>query len=106
MGKQTGASIWVRNVQLGAFGTVMALIVSLSKDGTQIREGGLTQGYSVRVVSTVLNNALGGLLCAAVLKYADNILRCFSTALSIILTSVLSALGFRDFIADDFFVIG
>lgn len=104
--KQTSASIWVRNVQLGYFGILMAALVAFSKDGHQIKMGGFLQGYSVRVWGTVLNNALGGLLCAAVLKYADNILRCFSTALSIILTSVLSAVVLHDMEPDAFFIIG
>mmetsp|Transcript_151156 Transcript_151156/g.485584 ORF Transcript_151156/g.485584 Transcript_151156/m.485584 type:complete len:450 (-) Transcript_151156:116-1465(-) len=104
--KQTDASIWIRNVQLGTFGSIMALLVALSQDGAAILEGGLTQGYSFRVVCVVLNNALGGLLCAAVLRYADNILRCFSTALSIILTCVLSAGVLQDYVPDLRFVVG
>merc|ERR1712061_783910 len=104
--KQTDASIWVRNVQLGVFGSIMAAIVAGTQDGAQILEDGFFQGYSLRVVCVILTNALGGLLCAAVLKYADNILRCFSTALSIILTSVLSAAVLRDMEPDVFFIIG
>merc|ERR1712232_803579 len=104
--KETDASIWVRNVQLGAFGSLMALVVAATQDGSQILEGGFTQGYSLRTVCVILTNALGGLLCAAVLKYADNILRCFSTALSIILTCVLSAAVLNEYTPDDFFLLG
>jgi len=104
--KQTDASIWVRNVQLGAFGSFMAVCLAVGKDWEQIVEGGFTQGYSAKVVSVILTNALGGLLCAAVLKYADNIMRCFSTALSIILTSILSAYVLRDSSPDVWFVSG
>merc|ERR1719324_1337702 len=104
--KQTTASIWVRNVQLGGFGAVMALAVALSTDGVRIAEEGFTTGYSTRVHCVILNNALGGLLCAAVLKYADNVLRCFSTALSIILTCMLSFAVLEEFIPDELFVVG
>jgi UDP-sugar transporter A1/2/3 len=104
--KQTSASIWVRNVQLGFFGAVMALFGSLSTDGAKIMEGGFTQGYDFRVLCVIAMNACGGLLCAAVLKYADNILRCFSVALSIILTCVLSSAVLRDFAPDLFFITG
>jgi UDP-sugar transporter A1/2/3 len=104
--KHTSISIWVRNVQLGAIGSVMALLVAMSTDGTRILDHGLCQGYTVRVFYVILTNSLGGLLCAAVLKYADNILRCFSTALSIVLTCTLSAWGFREFSPDDYFMIG
>lgn len=104
--KQTSASVWEKNVQLGAFGSAMALFAALWQDGDKILAHGLTQGYSWRVVFVILNNALGGLLCAAVLKYADNILRCFSTALSIILTCMLSALVLQDYEPDTRFVAG
>jgi len=104
--KQTGLSIWVRNVQLGVIGSVMALFVALSNDGDAlVYRGGFFQGYSERVLCTIVNNALGGLLCASVIKYADNILRCFSTALSIVLTCMLSAF-FDEFLASGFFVLG
>ena len=41
--------------------------------------------------------ALGGLIVAAVIKYADNILKCFATALAIIISSVLSYFVLNDF---------
>lgn len=104
--KQTSASIWVRNVQLGFFGGVMALFGALSADGAKIMEGGFTQGYNYRVLCVIAMNACGGLLCAAVLKYADNILRCFSVALSIILTCILSSAVLQDFAPDALFIIG
>lgn len=104
--KQTDASIWVRNVQLGVLGSLMALCLAAGKDWDQLAEGGFTQGYSAKVVCVILTNAVGGLLCAAVLKYADNILRCFSTALSIILTTMLSACVLQDSDPDIWFFLG
>jgi len=104
--KQTDASMWVRNVQLGMFGIFMATLVALSTDGKRIARDGLTQGFSIRIYCVILNNAFGGLLCAAVLKYADNILRCFSTALSILLTSFLSYAVLQEFVPDEFFATG
>jgi len=104
--KQTDASIWLRNVQLGAFGSLMAAVVAFAGDGQQIPSGGLMQGYSARVLCVVATNALGGLLCAAVLKYADNILRCFSTALSIVLTCAVSFAVLQEQSLDVPFVAG
>jgi len=104
--KQTDASIWIRNVQLGFFGALMALVGAFSTDAARIRDGGFTQGYSARVLAVIAMNACGGLLCAAVLKYADNILRCFSVALSIILTSAFSWLVLLEFEPDILFVFG
>lgn len=104
--QQTTASIWMRNVQFGLFGSAMSLLMALAKDGQAIAEAGLLQGYSSRVLLVVLMNAFGGLLCAAMLKYAGATLGCFSTALSIILTCVLSATLLQDFVPDSLFVLG
>jgi UDP-sugar transporter A1/2/3 len=43
---------------------------------------------------TILNSALGGLIVAGVLKYADSVLKGYATAMSVILTGVLSMLLF------------
>jgi len=104
--KKTDASIWVRNVQLGFFGSVMGLLTALVSDGKAIAEGGFFQGFNERAVCVILTASCGGLLCAAVLKYADNISRCFSTALSIILTSVLSWVVLEEFEPSYLFVLG
>ena len=44
--------------------------------------------------------ALGGLVIAAVIKYADNILKGFATSLSIILSSIVSYFLLQDFSPD------
>ena len=41
--------------------------------------------------------ALGGIIVAAVMKYADNILKGFAAALSIVLSSVISYFILNDF---------
>ena len=41
--------------------------------------------------------AFGGLIIAAVIKYADNIIKGFATSLSIILSSVVSYFVLNDF---------
>merc|ERR1712025_1552576 len=76
------------------------------QDGTKILEGGLTQGYTFMVVMMFFTVATGGLMVAVVLKYADNILRQFSTALSIIITSLLSPLVDDAFNFDLMFIVG
>eukprot|EP00928_Gymnodinium_smaydae_P056282 TRINITY_DN3968_c0_g1_i4.p1 TRINITY_DN3968_c0_g1~~TRINITY_DN3968_c0_g1_i4.p1 ORF type:complete len:150 (-),score=28.28 TRINITY_DN3968_c0_g1_i4:125-574(-) len=106
MMQQASTSIWMRNVQFGLFGSIMGLLVAAGGDGAKISSGGFLQGYSIRVVLVILMNALGGLLCAAMLKYAGATLGCFSTALSIVLTCVLSATLLQDFIPDLLFVVG
>lgn len=45
-----------------------------------------------------LPQALGGLVIAAVIKYADNILKGFATSLSIILSTLISYFWLQDFV--------
>lgn len=104
--KQRGTSIWLRNVQLGLFGSVIGLLAAFANDGERIREGGFLQGYSWRTGIAIFTLATGGLLVAVVIKYADNILRQFSTALSISLTSIVSAVVLQEFTPDKFFFLG
>mmetsp|Transcript_65125 Transcript_65125/g.167998 ORF Transcript_65125/g.167998 Transcript_65125/m.167998 type:complete len:364 (+) Transcript_65125:109-1200(+) len=104
--KQKDASIWLRNAQLGIFGAVTALIAAFVNDGQRIRDDGLLQGYSWRTLAAIFTLATGGLLVAVVIKYADNILRQFSTALSIIITSIFSAVVLEDLVPDSLFVVG
>jgi UDP-sugar transporter A1/2/3 len=99
-------SIWLRNAQLGFFGSLAALLGVLVQDGDVVRQGGFTQGFSARVFLAIFTTATGGLLVAVVLKYADNILRQFSTAISIIITSLISTALLQDFAPDVTFVVG
>jgi hypothetical protein len=42
----------------------------------------------------IFNNALGGLLVAVIVKYADNIIKCFGTTVAIVLTVFISSVFF------------
>lgn len=104
--KQSSASLWIRNMQLGFFGSIFAFCIALQSDGTRIRQDGWLQGYSVFVWCVVANQAIGGLLVAAVIKYAGNILKCFGCAISIIFTCLLSVLELHEFTPDATFFLG
>ncbi|CAO3630918.1 unnamed protein product [Cunninghamella echinulata] len=88
--KTSDTSMWVRNIQLGISGAFFSLIGMLMYDMQPIREGGMLQGYDGLTWIVVANQALGGLLVAIVVKYADNILKGFATSLSIIVSGVIS----------------
>lgn len=51
------------------------LSIFFIQDGAGISEKGFFWGYDSFVWFTVIQNALGGLLVAVVVKYADNILK-------------------------------
>eukprot|EP00747_Dinoflagellata_sp_TGD_P167125 gnl/TRDRNA2_/TRDRNA2_191041_c0_seq1.p1 gnl/TRDRNA2_/TRDRNA2_191041_c0~~gnl/TRDRNA2_/TRDRNA2_191041_c0_seq1.p1 ORF type:complete len:397 (-),score=60.97 gnl/TRDRNA2_/TRDRNA2_191041_c0_seq1:228-1304(-) len=104
--KQSDASIWLRNIQLALFGSILGLVGCFIQDGPKIHENGFLQGYSSLVWSVILLQAVGGLVVASVLKYADNILKCFGNAVSIILSCLLSGALLKEFTPDGLFVIG
>eukprot|EP01137_Pigoraptor_chileana_P011603 Opistho-2@62723 len=95
--KNTTASIWLRNVQLGLAGAVLGFVGVLYNDREAVAEDGFFQGYTWIVWLVIATQAVGGLVVAIVVKYADNILKGFATSVSIILSSVVSMalFGFR-----------
>jgi UDP-sugar transporter A1/2/3 len=103
--KTSDTSMWVRNIQLGISGALFSLVGMLAYDMQPIMEGGLLQGYDWLTWVVVANQALGGLLVAIVVKYADNILKGFATSLSIIVSGVISIYLFS-FQPSGVFIVG
>ncbi len=99
-------SVWVRNVQLALIGTVMGLAGVWCKDATAVRAHGFFYGYSPIVWTVISLQALGGIVVALVVKYADSLLKGFSTSVSIVLSCVLSSVLFRDMALSFQFVCG
>ena len=93
--KGSNTSIWLRNVQLAMFGSLSALIGMFVKDWSKIRENGFFFGYSPLVVTVVIQQAVGGLIVAVVVKYADNILKCFAMSLSITISCIAAVFLFH-----------
>uniref|UniRef100_A0A8C5N1I2 Solute carrier family 35 member A2 n=1 Tax=Leptobrachium leishanense TaxID=445787 RepID=A0A8C5N1I2_9ANUR len=88
--KGSSASVWLRNVQLGIFGTALGLLAMWHQDGSAVTEHGFFHGYTPLVWCVIFNQAFGGLLVAVVVKYADNILKGFATSLSIVVSTAAS----------------
>eukprot|EP00933_Yihiella_yeosuensis_P057074 TRINITY_DN5661_c0_g3_i4.p1 TRINITY_DN5661_c0_g3~~TRINITY_DN5661_c0_g3_i4.p1 ORF type:complete len:399 (+),score=45.49 TRINITY_DN5661_c0_g3_i4:49-1245(+) len=103
--KSTDASVWLRNVQLGLFSVAMTIVVAFLQDPQRIAEGRMFDGFDRRAFYMAGCQSVGGLLAAAVLKYADNVLRCFSVAISIILTALASWVT-SDYSPDMLFLLG
>eukprot|EP00158_Paraphelidium_tribonemae_P003265 Partr_v1_DN26008_c0_g3_i4_m776 putative Solute carrier family 35 len=85
-------SIWHRNIQLGIFSCLFATFNILVVDYGRIREIGFFANYTPMVWAVIINQALGGLLVATVVKYADNILKGFATSASIILGGLIGVI--------------
>lgn len=103
--KGSTTSVWVRNVQLAAIGSVFGVVGMYWKDWEKINDGGILQGYSMLVLLVILLQSVGGLVVAIVIKYADNILKGFATSISIVLSCILSYYLF-DFQISGIFMIG
>ncbi|XP_055058917.2 solute carrier family 35 member A3b isoform X1 [Misgurnus anguillicaudatus] len=104
--KETKQSVWVRNIQLGLFGLIFGLVGVFAYDGERVQVDGLFQGYNKVTWTVVALQALGGLVIAAVIKYADNILKGFATSISIILSTIISYFWLEDFDPTSVFFLG
>ena len=98
-------SVWAKNVQLSTFALIIALTTAFIKDHKAILSDGFFQGYSPLVILVITLEAGGGLVVAAVIKYADNILKSFATAVSIVTSTIVSMWVFG-FIVSKLFVQG
>jgi len=89
--KGSDASLWVRNVQLAVFGIPQAAFFVFTTQRAALESAGLFAGFTPAVWSVVMLRALGGLIVAAVIKYADNIVKTYATAIAIVLTCIATS---------------
>jgi len=90
--KGSSTSIWLRNIQLGLYGTILGLIGCLWIDGDRIVAEGFFTEYNHLTILAILLQSAGGLIVAMVLKYADNILKCFGNGAAIVLSCLVSSM--------------
>ncbi|XP_045624496.2 UDP-N-acetylglucosamine transporter isoform X1 [Procambarus clarkii] len=103
--KGSEVSLWVRNVQLSFLSVPLGILTSYANDYSSIVDKGFFYGYDAYVWYLVVLNAVGGLLVAMVVKYADNILKGFATSLAIVISTVASVFLF-DFVITFQFAVG
>jgi len=89
-------SVIIRNLQLGIFSLLFGTLGMVFYNGQDILTLGPFYGYNPAVVSVILLQAFGGLVVAATIKYADNILKGFATSASIVVSSLASWLVLSD----------
>ena len=98
--KRTGStekqqfSLAYMQVQLASVSLIVMGAFAMFKDFDAIMTDGLWHNFSGAAFLSVFNTGLGGLMVAAVLKYADSVLKGYATAISVILTGTLSWLLF------------
>ena len=73
-------------------------------DGAKVAEKGLLFGYTKLVWLVICMQAFGGLIVAVVVKFADNILKGFSTSFAIILSCFVSVFLFNFHVSRDFLI--
>ncbi|KAG9454442.1 hypothetical protein H6P81_007346 [Aristolochia fimbriata] len=98
--KKNNDSLYWQNVQLYTFGAIFNMARLLLDDFKSGFESGpwwqrLFYGYSVATWMVVLNLGSTGLLVSWLMKYADNIVKVYSTSMAMLLTMVLSAYLFE-----------
>ncbi|EGG00427.1 uncharacterized protein MELLADRAFT_50394 [Melampsora larici-populina 98AG31] len=96
----TKVDLWIRNVQLSFFSLLPALFTAFYYSKTQTvegeGEGGLFKNFGIAAWLTVWTQVIGGLVTALVIKFADNILKGFATSCSIVLSSLIGVVLFKD----------
>ena len=86
-------SLWMRNIQMAFFSVVIAIINGFRATGPDAEKPFL-HGFTFWVWVVVFLQAGGGLLVAAVIKYADNVLKGMATGVSVVTSTACSMVLF------------
>ncbi|KAL3815110.1 hypothetical protein ACJIZ3_016378 [Penstemon smallii] len=98
--KKNNDSLYWQNIQLYTFGAIFNLAKLVLDDFRSGFEKGawwqrLFNGYSITTWMVVLNLGSTGLLVSWLMKYADNIVKVYSTSMAMLLTMLLSVFLFN-----------
>ncbi|KAL4347582.1 hypothetical protein GQ457_17G004290 [Hibiscus cannabinus] len=92
--KRPSRNINVQNFCLYIFGMVFNAVAILVQDFDAVMNKGFFHGYSIITTLMILNHALSGIAVSMVMKYADNIVKVYSTSVAMLLTAVVSVFLF------------
>ena len=104
MFKDNKFSLWSRNVWLATYSIIVGLIGIVFKNPSLLLPSNFFHGYTIWSWTAVILLAVGGLIIAMVLKYADNILKAFGNSVSILVSSWISVYLFNFVISTNFFL--
>mmetsp|Transcript_19672 Transcript_19672/g.66121 ORF Transcript_19672/g.66121 Transcript_19672/m.66121 type:complete len:172 (+) Transcript_19672:1-516(+) len=88
-------SLFARNLQLCLFTVPMSVLAVYTGDWETVQRQGWLAGFTPLVWDVVLLQAFGGLVVAACMKYADNIMKNFASSGAIILGAAVSVFFFK-----------
>ncbi|XP_071509521.1 LOW QUALITY PROTEIN: CMP-sialic acid transporter-like [Diadema antillarum] len=93
--KGSDTTLWIRNVQMYLFGIISAFVGVCTKDFKNVVENGFLHGYNIYVYVIIALASIGGLYTSVVVKYTDNIIKGFSTSVSIVMAALGSFILFH-----------
>lgn len=103
--KAKPVSVWMRNIQLAFFSVITGLFQGfVSKDNSRPADQSYLYGFTFWAWILVMLQAGGGMLVAAIIKYADNVLKGLATGVSICVATAFSSLLFGTYISGQFVV--
>ncbi|KAH7518235.1 hypothetical protein FEM48_Zijuj09G0149900 [Ziziphus jujuba var. spinosa] len=102
--KRPSRNINVQNFWLYVFGMAFNAVAILIQDFDAVMNKGFFHGYSFITVLMILNHALSGIAVSMVMKYADNIVKVYSTSVAMLLTAVVSLFLFGFHLSLAFFL--
>ncbi|XP_071726262.1 CMP-sialic acid transporter 2-like isoform X2 [Rutidosis leptorrhynchoides] len=102
--KRPSRNINVQNFWLYVFGMSFNVVAILVQDFNAVVDKGFFHGYSLITVLMIINHALSGIAVSMVMKYADNIVKVYSTSVAMLLTAVVSVFLFNFHLSLAFFL--
>ncbi|XP_077221238.1 CMP-sialic acid transporter 2-like isoform X3 [Tasmannia lanceolata] len=102
--KRPSRNINVQNFWLYVFGMAFNAVAILVQDFDAVMNKGFFHGYSFITTCMILNHALSGIAVSMVMKYADNIVKVYSTSVAMLLTAIISVFLFGFHLSLAFFL--
>ncbi|RLM86846.1 CMP-sialic acid transporter 2-like [Panicum miliaceum] len=102
--KRPSRNINVQNFWLYIFGMLFNLVAICVQDFDAVINKGFFHGYSFITILMILNHALSGIAVSMVMKYADNIVKVYSTSVAMLLTAIISVFLFSFHLSLAFFL--
>ncbi|KAF0931312.1 hypothetical protein E2562_002651, partial [Oryza meyeriana var. granulata] len=102
--KRPSRNIKVQNFWLYIFGMLFNLVATCVQDFDAVMNKGFFHGYSFTTVLMIFNHALSGIAVSMVMKYADSIVKLYSTSVAMLLTAIVSVFLFGFHLSLAFFL--